>query len=349
MQPKTLNRMEAGQPAGPADQPYAPAPDGTPSFLTRISRAVRRAATGRRVFNYTTTLHPCLIDGVRTLVHKRGLREQQPGVFQRVRAFALKHGFQLLEDRRKRELECRDERRRLAPVLMFAAGLVSNSALAEDGTLTQDGVAVVPTIEIVAPAQAEKRDYLIEAGKRFISKPHGEVELIMAVAEEVRANGEHRRVRTRGIQMPSEFTGSFVDRYDYRMPANCGGRAFSYYEGDGFAALGMHDEKGKVVLDVLAGGGPFTAPRLWGAYDQVLNSNIRMDLMFGDGLQDGMGVLKASYKIGLMPVMRSSTKNYYGELYSRAVSIAASCDAPALPGIRHAGPVGPEDGGSNPG
>lgn len=74
-----------------------------------------------------------------------------------------------------------------------------------------------------------------------------------------------------------------------------------------------------MILDVLAGGGPFSAPRLWGPYDQVLNANIRMDLMMGDGLKDGMGLLQASYKIGLMPVMRNSTKNYYGELYSRAI------------------------------
>lgn len=347
MQPRSLPSETANTACAPDDGLATKPLDGPPSLLGRISAAVSRAAT-HRPFRYTTTLHPCLINGVRTLVHKRGLREQEPGIFQRVRAYALRNGFQLLEDRRKRELECRDERRRLAPVLMFAAGLVGNAALAEDGTLTQDGVAVVPTIEIVAPAQSDKREYLVEAGKRFISRPHGEVELILAVAEQVREKGNHRRVRTRGMQMPSEFTGSFVDRYDYEMPAECGGKTFSYYEGDGFAALGFHEDKGKVVLDVLAGGGPFTAPRLWGAYDQVLNSNIRMDLMFGDGLQDGMGVLKASYKIGLMPVMRTSTKDYYGELYSRAVSMAATCEAPALPEIRHAGPVG-EKGEGNPG
>ena len=67
-----------------------------------------------------------------------------------------------------------------------------------------------------------------------------------------------------------------------------------------------------------------------------------MDLMFGDGEKDGMGLLKASYKIGLKPVMRTSTKNYYGELYSRAVAIAADCSVP-LPEVRHAGTVGPED------
>lgn len=319
-----------------------------PSFLARISKAAARASAPGP-FRYTTTLHPCLVKGVRMLVHKRGLKQEQPAVFQRLRAYAARNGFQLLEDRRKHELGCRDERRRLAPVLMFAAGLVGSAAVADDGTLSEDGAAVVPTIEIVAPSQAEKRPYLVAAGKRFVSEPYGQVELILGVAAEVRAKGENRRVRTRGMQMPSEFSGSFIDRYDYRMPAECGGKNFTYYEGDGFAALGYHADKGKVVLDVLAGGGPFTAPRLWGTYDQVLNSNVRMDLMFGDGLKDGMGVLKASYKIGLMPVMRTSTKNFYGELYSRAVALASECATPALPAIRHAGPVAKRvKGGGDP-
>ncbi len=164
----------------------------------------------------------------------------------------------------------------------------------------------------------------------------------MSVASEVRAHGEKRRVRTRGVQMPAEYNGSFIDRYDYQMPQACGGKTFSYYEGDGFAALGFHADKGKVVLDVMAGGGPFTTPRLWGAYDQVLNSNIRMDLMFVNGEKVGTGLLKASYKIGLMPVMRTSTKNYYGELYSRAVAMAADCSAPS-PAIQHTGTAGSED------
>jgi hypothetical protein len=62
-----------------------------------------------------------------------------------------------------------------------------------------------------------------------------------------------------------------------------------------------------------------------------------MDLMMGDGLKDGMGLLQASYKIGLVPVMRTGTKNYYGELYSRAVLDAAECVMPESPQVRQAG------------
>ena len=315
-----------------------------PSLLKRISANIVAAKNGPAM-EHLTTLHPCFINGVRTLVHKRGLKEKDPGLFQRLKAFAFGNGFELLEDRRKKELACRDERRRLAPVLMFAGSLLGSAAVADDGRLEQDGHTVVPTIEIVGQrSEAETRDYINVAGKRFISNPYGEVEMIMGVAAEVRAKGMHKRVRTRGLQMPSEYTSSFVDRYDYQLPSNCGGQQFSYYEGEGFAALGYHTRKGKVILDVLAGGGPFSAPRLWGAYDQVLNSNIRMKLMFGDGLKDGMGVLMASYKIGLMPEMRSASKDYYGELYSSAITLASDCSGPDLPQVRHADTAAPEQG-----
>ena len=296
------------------------------SFLKRLSQALSNNASGP--LHYLTTLHPCFVNGDRTLVHKRGLDRDQPTIFQRLKAYALRNGFALLEDRRKRELTCRDERRRLAPILMFAAGLVSNAIMAEDGTLREDGAAVVPTIDLMSQRESDDRAYLLEAGRPFVSAPHGSIELILGIAGECRARGDRHRMHSRGLLMPGEFTETIVDRYDYHMPPECGGRRFSFYEGEGFVALGHHAERGQVMLDVLAGGGPFPAPRLWQAYDQVLNSNTRMDLMFGDEASDALGVLKASYKIGLMPVLRSGTKNYYGELYSR--TLAAAALAPAL-------------------
>lgn len=307
-------------------------------LLGRLAAAIAQARE-HGPLRCLTTVHPCFINGVRTLVHKRGLANSEPGVFQRLRDYAASNGFDLLEDRRKRELTCRDERRRLAPLLMFAATLLGDVAMADDGALNDGTQAVVPTIEVIGTRirTDDGREYLSVGGKRFITEPMGEVEQILEVAAEVRARGDHHRVRTRGLQMPSEYTASFIDRYDYTLPSACGGQQFSYYEGDGFSALGYHGEDGKVVLDVLAGGGPFSAPRLWGAYDQVLNANVRMDLMFGDGLKDGMGVMMASYKIGLMPVMRAGSKSYYGELYSRAVALAAECQAPGgAPTVRQA-------------
>ena len=293
---------------------------------------------GQGAWMRQVTVHPCFIDGVRTLIHARGLATRAADVFARLADFARRHGFALREERRRRELTCRDERRRLAPLLMFAAGLLGQGVMADEGGLSDGATAVVPTIDVIGqrPTEPGARSYLIEAGKRFVSKPHGSTELILGIAQEVRTKGDRHRVRTRGIQMPAEYTDSFIDRYDYTLPTACGTATFSYYEGEGFVALGYHAGRGTVILDVLAGGGPFSAPRLWGPYDQVLNANIRMDLMMGDGLKDGMGLLQASYKIGLVPVMRNATKNYYGELYSRAVLDAATCVMPDAPAVRQA-------------
>lgn len=305
-----------------------------PSIPYLAERGAKRAKSKPPRWSRLITVHPCFIDGVRTLVHARGL-EKSRELFVRLEAYARRHGFRLLADRRRRELTCRDERRRLAPLLLFAAGLLGQGVHAADGELRDGPTAVVPTIDVIGerPTAPGGRDYLIEAGKRFVSKPHGTTELILGIAEEVKAKGEKHRVRTRGIHMPAEYTDSFVDRYDYTLPTGCGEATFSYYEGEGFGALGYHAGRGTVILDVLAGGGPFSAPRLWGPYDQVLNANIRMDLMMGDGLKDGMGLLQASYKIGLVPVMRKATKNYYGELYARAVLDAANCVMPNSPAV----------------
>ncbi|MGR8920618.1 MAG: hypothetical protein ACU85V_13455, partial [Gammaproteobacteria bacterium] len=207
----------------PAAGPDVPTSSRAP-LLSRLSAAIRTGAAPMRCL---TVLHPCFVDGARTLVFRRGLAEQQPGLFRRLREYAAQNGFSLLEDRRKRELGCRDERRRLAPVLMFAAGLVANAAVAADGELVADGQAVVPTIEIIGErARPERREYLNVGGKRFVSQPYGEVETILGVAAEVRAQGEYHRVRTRGLKMPSEYTDTFIDRYDYTMPGACGGKRF---------------------------------------------------------------------------------------------------------------------------
>lgn len=305
--------------------------ESQPHWPARVARVSRS-----KPLEYLTTVHPCFIDGVRTLVHRRGLQRHSQALFSKLKAYADQHGFALHEDQRTRELTCRDERRRLAPILLFAASLLSQGLHAEDGSLRDKNMTVVPTIDVIGQRITTDRAYLIEAGKRFVSQPHGAVDLILGIAAEVRAQGEKHRVRTRGIQMPTEYAESLVDRYDHTMATDCGSATFSYYEGDGFAALGYHAGRGAVILDVLAGGGPFSAPRLWGPYDQVLNANIRMDLMMGDGLKDGMGLLQASYKIGLMPVMRNTTKNYYGELYSRAILDAADCATSNAPPVRQA-------------
>jgi hypothetical protein len=94
--------------------------------------------------------------------------------------------------------------------------------------------------------------------------------------------------------------------------------------GEGFDALGYHHGD-KVIFDVLVGGGPFSSPKLWGPYDQVLNDNIEMHLMMGNGKKDGMGLLKASYAIGMTPILPDEDFNEYGSVYTSNTTTSMQC------------------------
>lgn len=280
---------------------------------------------------YTTSVHPCVINGKRTLVYQQNLKQQNPVAYTYLQEFAESNGFMLKEDQRSNLKKVRSERRsKIMPMMALGAGLfmgqAAQSVAAEDSDNFQNA-AMSPdmdVVEVIGKRESSKRKYLLKDGKRFISGPFGEMEAILAVSAEVKAQGKLKRVRTRGIKMPNTYTSRFINRYDYEFPESCGAAKYSYYEGEGFGALGYHDGK-KVVLDVMVGGGPFAAPKLWGPYDQVLNDNMKMDLMMGDGSEDGMGLLKASYAIGLMPVADNETYNHYGNTYTENTMESMQC------------------------
>ena len=318
--------------------PMTPPPAvAKPSFLSSMMDAWR-SNKNRADLEYGTTVHPCVIDGVRTLFHRRNLHRNDPLGFKRLAKFAVENGFALREDRRREQLSCRNERRRILPLLTFAAGslLPLGAAVAETGTDVDIDVAI-PEITVYGKrpeVTPEKRGYRISDGKRFLDEPQGDIERILAIAGDVRATGKKRRVRLRGLQMPAEYPSSFIDRYDVAVPKQCGGGRFSFYEGEGFGALGYDDGSGTVVVDVLAGGSPFAGPRLWGPYDQVINASSRMKLVMGNGDSDSMGLLKASYKIGLMPTMEAGERDMYAERYVDAVERLDEC-AVDLPVVKH--------------
>jgi hypothetical protein len=302
----------------------------------------------RGAMRYSTTVHPCVIGGERHLVYRHGLRASSPRVYRELAQFAGRNGFKLKEDERRTERPVPAERRnRFVPALVIGTALASVTSAQGPAAAEVESVvsaepaienvesiasaeAAIEEIEVLGQRQSVGRPYLIEAGKRFVSGPYGEVEAILGVAARVQAQGTKHRMSTRRMTIPDPGARPFVDRYDYTFPAECGGGTFSYYEGDGFAALGYHRGK-RVVVDVLVGGGPFSSPKLWGPYDQVLNDNIKMDLMFGNGETDGMGLLKASYSIGMTPVMATEDFAGYGQRYDQAVGRASVCAGAGAP------------------
>lgn len=296
------------------------------SWVDRISNVIRQTGFRKRMFT-AAKVHPCIIGGHRVLVYERGLRKTRPDAYEEILEFAEANGFSVKEDRRQPESNTpgRLFERRMAstaPMVLLAGALFAQVAVqAEEADA---GIQVMPDVEVLGDHQSSDRPYLVRDGKRFISGPFGEVESILAVATEARQSGTLKRVSTRNIKMPQEYVGGYINRYDYEFPQSCGGGKYSYYEGEGFGALGYyHDDK--VVLDVLVGGGAFAAPKLWGPYDQVLYDNHEMQLMMGDGKQDGMGLLKASYSIGMTAIMADEDFREYGDSYSDGIQAAAAC------------------------
>lgn len=276
-----------------------------------------------------TKVHPCIINQHRVLVHEYGLMEKSPEAYAQLKAYAEQNSFGIKEDQRvKTDMPVKFERRlaKSLPLLFLASGIfMSSNAAAIDinGASANSNISVMSDIEVTGTYDRNDRAYTQQDGKRFITNPYGETESILAVAAEAKAKGKLKRVSTRTIKMPSGYVGGFINRYQHTF-AN--GETFSYYEGDNFGALGYHAEDGKVVLDVLVGGGAFSSPKLWGPYDQLLGDkdNSSMQLMMGDGGKDGMGLLKASYAIGYTAVMAEEDYSRLGNSYGNAINDTVS-------------------------
>lgn len=170
-------------------------------------------------------------------------------------------------------------------------------------------------------------DYLpvVSDGYRYTSAPYGELLGILNVAEQVKMRGSHHRVSTRGMHIPHKAANNIVTRTDYTFPTVCGGTSFSLYEGEDFSALGFDQGDGTVVLDVLDGGGPYTAPRLWGPYDQVLNTNSHMVTVASFNGANGSGLMTAAFLAGEVTSMNPATQRKLGNDYSSAIYTASRC------------------------
>ena len=161
-------------------------------------------------------------------------------------------------------------------------------------------------------------------GYRYTSVPYGEIVGILKVVAKIKTHGSLQRISTRGMDIPNKSGNSIVARYDYTFPAGCGGASFSYYEGKDFAALGYALED-KVVLDVLEGGSPYTAPRLWGPYDQVLNDATPMMTVVSYNGENGSGLMTASFLAGRVTGMKPAEQERLGNAYSSGIYSASRC------------------------
>lgn len=297
--------------------------DEPTNWIERVSETFLKNRINREL-RTATKVHPCMINNKRVLVYANGLQEENPKAFEQLKTYAEKNGFGIKEDQRKKDNKKFSFERRMSKTLplMFLASGIFMAGSATAGDISAPGATNVKTlsdVEVTGDYNPNDRAYSQQDGKRFITNPYGETESILAVAAQTKAQGKLKRVSTRGIKMPIGYVGGFINKYEKTFP---NGQTFSYYEGDGFGALGYHAGDGKVVLDVLVGGGAFSSPKLWGPYDQLLGDkdNSSMQLMMGNGSKDGMGLLKASYAIGYTAVLAEEDYSTLGNAYSNAVN-----------------------------
>lgn len=88
-------------------------------------------------------VHPCVINNQPHIVYPKGLPAQQPKLFQSLQDYYQRKGYALKEDQRRANSTYRHthERRRWAPILLFTAELMFDSAaFADPGNTQQEPV-----------------------------------------------------------------------------------------------------------------------------------------------------------------------------------------------------------------
>lgn len=92
----------------------------------------------KRWFGGTLTLHdkkiavhPCVIDGRPHIVYPKGLQNHSPAVFRQLQTYFSQRGYALKEDQRSgnHAKAFLHERRKLAPIILFTAGLLFESTV----------------------------------------------------------------------------------------------------------------------------------------------------------------------------------------------------------------------------
>jgi hypothetical protein len=183
--------------------------------------------------------------------------------------------------------------------------------------------------EVVVTAVRQRkvfeRDYAAVAGKRIFDGPYGNEKFIIAIGQELKNRGEKKRVFTRGIKMPQSFSSSSLDRYHYPVDDECGIEKFKFYEGGDFRALGYKQGEKEVILDVMTGGGPFSAPGVWGPYDQIMGRRHKMKMIMGDAKSDGMGPIESGYAIGMKAKLPTYELQQYGDNFNIAIDNVGQC------------------------
>lgn len=83
-----------------------------------------------------TMVHPCVIDGQQTLVHERGLKQNDPFSYRQVVNYARRYGYQIKEDQRADFIEGikrvkNKGQANIMPIMVLGASLLTQNAFAK--------------------------------------------------------------------------------------------------------------------------------------------------------------------------------------------------------------------------
>ena len=290
---------------------YQPPMGPGDSWIDNVMQSMTNNGIKKKLSN-AARVHPCIIDGNRVLVYQKGLKHSEPEAYAELVEFAGKNNFGLKEDRRdinKKGLPFERRKSKTTSMVLLAGGLFLHGA-AQAGAIPKSQLDdliqkdhVFPMVQVIDETQSKNRSYLARDGKHSPIGKSSEIENILSIASTTKTNGSVIGVSTHNVNMPDEYVGGFINRYDYQFSESQGSAKYSYYEGEGFGAL-AHYSQGQVYMDVLIGGDTKGIPTLGGPYDQVLYDNHQMQLIsYRPRDNQHSSFLKASYSIGITSVI----------------------------------------------
>ncbi|MEM7207676.1 MAG: DUF3579 domain-containing protein [Pseudomonadota bacterium] len=220
----------------------------------------------------TTWSQPCVIKGSPSVVYARGLHESCSTLFHYLQNFAFCNDLKLVEDRRVDRMKVTNDRRKSwAPVVALGAGMMLRDT-------PFDGASLIPSTP-----------HELRSGEPELSAPE-----LIALAAEVRVSGSYQELASNGMLIPKNSTDYSIAHYHAETEMLGQRRPVSYFEGKTFHAVGYRSGD-QVVLQVLVGGGPFSAPRLWGPVQRMARDPVELHYLQGLDGRDGFGIFKVTY------------------------------------------------------
>ena len=99
---------------------------------------------------FHTYVHPCVIDKQPHIIYPRGLASGAPHLFQQLKQYFSRLGYQLKEDQRNQQChnQYASKRRAWAPIILFSAGLLFESTAMADVEINLDDVSQINNSQI---------------------------------------------------------------------------------------------------------------------------------------------------------------------------------------------------------